>query len=211
MKKLYAVLILGVLLLSATSCRQTLSESEEGLNVNAVSTDVLLTDEELIDRTLYLYDMYVLPVYWWTGAGSDLLAVWENESVEPLHSTPEGTTFYQIMRFNNIKEMKRATEQVVTRKYAEAYLYPLIEENQQFLEKDDKLYMNTSAGGGRSPLKPVSATVLSKTATNAELNVVFQEYYFEEVQMHKIELERENGIWKLNNTPYVQLQDSSEN
>lgn len=39
--------------------------------------------------------------------------------VAPLEDTPEGTKFYRVLRFDSIADMKRATEQVMTKDFAE--------------------------------------------------------------------------------------------
>lgn len=194
LKRILSILLIGVLLLSAAACKQTVSN-------NDASADVM-TDEDLVDRTFYLLDGFVLPFSWYRGGdGSDLLNVNDSEGVEPLENTPEGTAFYQVLRFNSIKELKRATEQVVTKEYAEKYLYPDLVEYNLFLERDGKLYLNTEIGAGGTPFGPVEATVLSKTEDEAMLSVVFRDTLGEE-EVHEIELKRENGIWKLNNYPY---------
>lgn len=168
----------------------------------AILDDDIPSDEDLVDRTLYLFDIYVFPVGWWIGANEDALCVKYYEGLEPLENTPEYTAFYQVLRFNSIDEMKRATEQVVTKDYAENNLYPFLEENRQFLERDGKLYINIEGGCGMPPFGPISATVLSKTKNEAELSVVFQAEPGEE-EVHKIELKRESGTWKLNNYPFL--------
>ena len=176
--------------------------SDETTNNTIASAGVMLTDEELEDRTLYLFDIYVFPVPWWTCSGFSSLIV--NEFVDPLENTPEGTAFHPVARFDSIAEMKRATEQVVTKAYAEKNLYPNLDTYHQFLERDGKLYTNTEMGGGLTAFKPISAKVLTKTEQEAILSVLFKEPYGER-ETHEITLEKENGTWKLNNYPYYEF------
>lgn len=192
MKKLLIVLI-AILLLCFTAC--TLNKDD-----NYASADVLLSDNILEERTLYLFDAFVLPIYWWAGAGSSLLDV--NVYVEPLSDTPEGTAFYPVNRFDSIEEMKRATEQVVTKKYAQENLYPFLEKHHQFLERNNRLYINTNAGCGAPPFEPISASVNSKTENSAIITVVFRDNLNRE-ETHKIELIKENDNWKLNSFPFL--------
>jgi len=187
--KLISVFIVSLLLFSMISCASK----------NETLTDNLLTDEELVDRTLYLFDIYVFPVSWWTCSGFSSLIV--NEFVDPLENTSEGTAFHPVTRFNSIDEMKRATEQVVTKEYAEKNLYPNLNTYNQFLERDGKLYTNTEIGGGGTLFKPVSAKVTSKAKNEVILSVMFEEPYGEQ-ETHEITLKNENGVWKLNNYPY---------
>ena len=163
------------------------------------SEDALPEDEVLIDRTLYLFDIYVLPVSWWTGSGIFQLNI--NEVSDPLENTPEGTEFHQVHRFDSIDEMKRATEQVFTREYAEKNLYPNLEKYKQFLERDGKLYINTEIGAGSTLFAPISAKVLSKAEDEAVLSVTFEEPYGRQ-EIHEIVLKKEKDSWKLNNYPY---------
>lgn len=177
-------------------------ENEASSN-NYVSSIVLLTDEELEDRLLYLLDSHILPVFWWTGASDSTLDINYREDIEPLENTPENTEFYQVMRFYSIKEMKRATEQVVTKAYANKYLYPFLEKTNMFIERDGKLYRNQSMHPyGVAPYVPISATVLSKDENKAVLSLILRETYGKEL-VREIEMQRETGIWKLNNCPYM--------
>lgn len=209
MKKLCSIVLVGILLLSVTACTRISEQSNDGMSTSdksvedaSVSSDVLLTDKELEDRMLYLIDPYILPVYWYTGDGSERLDVFEMEHVKPLENTPKDTTFYEVLRFNSIEDMKQSTEQIVTKEFAEQNLYPLLEKHKQFLERNGKLYYNTSAGSGGPVSGPVKATVLSKTENDAILSVVFQDLDGAEEE-HQIELKKESGTWKLNNYPYL--------
>ena len=151
MKKLLCVgLVLCLLCCGCASNSSILVKSSSDITVS-VGTESeaasAITDEALVDRTLYLLGHYIFPGYWYTGDGCDLLYV--NEvGMEPLENTPEYTKFFRVLRFDSIKEMKQATEQIVTKEFAENKLYPLLEENGQFLERDGKLYFNTEIGRG---------------------------------------------------------------
>lgn len=191
------LLVCGMLLCGCGTATTRSGTNSAGTTVQA---DALPSDDMLVNRTLYLFDMYVLPVSWWRGAGSDSLCV--NEFAEPLENTPEGTTFHPVTRFQSIDAMKRATEQVFTKAYAEENLYPFLEKRKQFLERDGKLYMNTSAGAGMPPWGPVAADVKTKSVNSAILSVTFQDPYLEE-EIHDIGLKLEDGIWKLNDYPYL--------
>ena len=152
MKKLLCVgLVLCLLCCGCASNSSILVKSSSDITVS-VGTESeaasAITDEALIDRALCLLDVYIFPVYWWAVSSEDLLNVNEWEGVEPLENTPEYTKFFRVLRFDSIKEMKQATEQIVTKEFAENKLYPLLEENGQFLERDGKLYFNTEIGRG---------------------------------------------------------------
>lgn len=216
MKKLYAWLgVVAMILAVFTGCESAppvntendfsmeIEDGNEASSNNYVSSIVLLTDEELEDRLLYLLDSHILPVFWWTGASDSTLDINYREDIEPLENTPENTEFYQVMRFYSIKEMKRATEQVVTKAYANKYLYPFLEKTNMFLERDGKLYRNQSMRPyGVAPYVPISATVLSKDENKAVLSLILRETYGKEL-VREIEMQRETGIWKLNNCPYM--------
>ena len=201
MKKIVSLLIVIVSIFAVAGCNANAPVTNNNSGENP-SEQLLLTDEELINRTLYLFDYYVLPIDWWTGAGTFKLNV--NEFGDPLENTPEGTAFHPVHRFNSIDEMKRATEQAVTMEYAEKNLYPNLDKHEQFLERDGNLYMNTEQGRGGYLFGPISAQVLSKTEDAAIMSVTFEEPYGEQ-EIHEIELKKENGVWKLNNYPYYEF------
>lgn len=155
------------------------------------------SDEQLISRLFSLYDYYIYPIPWFLGAGDDALGTLE-VGYEPLPDTPEYTTFFEVSRFDSIDEMKRAVEQVVTQEFAENTLYPYLEKG-DFMERDGKLYRNTSLLGSGWGADPVSASVLSKSENNAVLLVEFQEY--DHIVIGDIQMTKENGIWKIASLP----------
>lgn len=186
------ILLIGLSLLCFVTCCSNPDN-------NHLAHDVLLSDKELEDRAIFLFDPYVLPVYWWTEANGMLLSI--NNHLWPIFDAPDYTPFYCIERFNSIEEMKRATEQVMTKKYARENLYPLLEENHHLQEKDGRLYIDIKGKNRPAFFKPVSSSVESKTKDNATLTVVFRDESDNE-ETHKIELVKENDNWKLNNFPF---------
>lgn len=218
----FAFITLTMILITMVGCNnftssasQTTTASEPSkqitnsqIDMSSIEDNDLMSDEELVERLLYLFNPYTLPVSWWIGAGESALDYQEFEYVEPIKVTSNGTEFYQVMRFNSIKEMKRATEQVVTEEYAQTYLYPFLEENGQFIEIEGKLYMENT-GAGIWPFVAVSATVLSKSEDSAMLSVVFLGPNNEE-SVRDVDMKKENQTWKLNNTPYVELPNETE-
>lgn len=161
-----------------------------------------ITDEELCERALYLLDPYVLPVAWWTGGGYSSLSVF---SAPDNIIQNENGTYCRVFRFDSIQEMKQMTEQVVTKAYAEKYLYP--HEKDYFLEQEGNLYLSTAAFCGEWMFTAQSASVVSKTSTVAELSVTFENLY-EEKFSFPIFLQLEEHTWKLANTPYVTGSDA---
>lgn len=171
--------------------------SDAVVNWNQQNDSSVPSDEQLISRLFSLYDYYIYPVPWFLGAGDDALGTLEI-GYEPLPDTPEYTTFFEVSRFDSIDEMKRAVEQVVTQEFAENTLYPYLEKG-DFMERDGKLYRNTSLLGSGWGTDPVSASVLSKSENNAVLSVEFQEYYH--IVTGDVQMTKENGIWKIASLP----------
>lgn len=209
MKKVYISILSIVVMSCLISCgtNQTevssgMSEINEAESSSVKSSASLISDEELINRVLYLLEPFTHPVTWYTAAGDTELAVWEAEYVDPLEDTPEGTKFYPVTRFDSIAEMKRATEQVMTKEFAEKNLYPLLDKYNQFLERDNMLYRNTLIGRGAWPFKADSATVVSKSEDTAVLSVTFIDFRKKE-EVRNVEMKFENQTWKLNSSPYI--------
>lgn len=171
--------------------------SDVVVNWNQQDDSSVPSDEQLISRLFSLYDYYIYPIPWFLGAGDDALGTLE-VGYEPLPNTPEYTTFFEVSRFDSIDEMKRAVEQVVTQEFAENTLYPYLEKG-DFMERDGKLYRNTSLLGSGWGADPVSASVLSKSENNAVLSVEFQEY--DHIVTGDVQMTKENGIWKIASLP----------
>ena len=200
--------ILSVVMAAALVLLAGCQSGEPSSQTSSVEADIaaehLLSDEKLIDRALYLLEPSIHPISWWIGAGIISLEVWEAEYVDPLEDTPEGSTFYQVLRFNSITEMKRATEQVMTKEYTQTNLYPFLEINKQFLERDGKLYFNTSGGCGMWPFRADSAKVLSKNSDTVLLSVTFIGGSGDEESVKEVEMKFEDQTWKLNSSPYTE-------
>lgn len=171
--------------------------SDAVINWNQQDDSAIPSDEQLISRLFSLCDYYTYPIPWFLGAGDDALGTLEVDH-EPLPDTPEYTTFFEVSRFDSIDEMKRAVEQVVTQEFAENTLYPYLEKG-DFMERDGKLYRNTSLLGSGWGADPASASVLSKSENNAVLSVEFQEY--DHIVTGEVQMTKENGIWKIASLP----------
>ena len=157
-------------------------------------------DQQLIDRTLYLLDPYILPVSWWTGAGYDFLYPADSFSGTMLQPEPDASAYFEVLRFCNMEEMKRVTEQIVTKAYAQDVLYPRGEA--YFLEQDGKLYVSAAACTGSWKFRPLSAQVLSKTECFAEMQVVLGTENGSQFTS-TVYLQDEDQTWKLANTPFT--------
>lgn len=156
------------------------------------------TDEELINRLTGLFDQYVYPVAWYMASGDTALGV--SELGRPLESDDPNVTYFEVTRFSELWKMKRATEQVFTREYAERVLYPyLTEEKEDFIEYDGKLYRNTSIIGSGWYTDTDRMEVLHKDQTSAEIEVDFR--YIDEVTTGTVTMQKENGLWKIASLP----------
>lgn len=165
-----------------------------------ISTEIQITDEMLEERVMHLLDPYILPVAWWTGGEEQVLDMLRN-----YNKPAEVASGYEwVFRFNSIEEMKLCTEQVVTAQYAETYLYPLAAENLYF-EYDGRLYWNTKCKTEMDFLRPQSARLLSRDGGAAELMVDF-----EDGSRYQVEMLLEDGVWKLNSTPYFESEWTSQ-
>lgn len=210
MKKV-CMLILSIVVMSCliscgtnqTEVSSGISEINETESSSVTPSTSLISDEELINRVLYLLEPFTDPVGWYTAAGDTVLNVWE-AGVAPLEDTPEGTKFYRVLRFDSIADMKRATEQVMTKEFAEKNLYPLLDKYNQFLERDNMLYRNTLIRNEAWTFKANSATVVSKSEDTAVLSVTFIDSYNKK-EIRNIEMKFENQTWKLNSSPYIQI------
>lgn len=125
MKKVYMLILSIVVMSCLMSCGTNQTEVSSGVSeINETESSLvtpstsLISDEELINRVLYLLEPFTDPVTWYTAAGDTVLNVSE-AGVAPLEDTPEGTKFYRVLRFDSIADMKRATEQVMTKEFAE--------------------------------------------------------------------------------------------
>lgn len=154
----------------------------------------LITDEELCERALYLLDPYVLPVAWWTGGDPVVL-----DTLYSLETAPSNYIICQ--RFSNLEEMRLCTTQIVTQTYAEKYLYPQLKKDAFLSAKqgiNDSFLWNSSSPCSIPFSYPISAEVTERKGDTARLMVSFQNG-----EEHPVEMKLEDGIWKLNSTPYL--------
>ena len=167
--------------------------------------EIQISDEGLEERALYLLDPYILPVVWWYGGDAEILNADVRTDIKPETAKtyykqkykldfPEG--YAPISRFADLDDMKRQTETMVTKDYAENCLYPLGEDS--YLTYSDYFCWNYAVADVEF-LRPQSATLLSRNDGVAQLLVTF-----EDGSQGEVELLLEDGIWKLNSTPYVE-------
>lgn len=147
---------------------------------------------------MYLYSEGVYPEFWWAeganarGIGLDLS--------RPLDLQIPETEYYHIDLFRSIEELKRATEQAVTKEYAEKYLYPYGEQEHMFAEHEGELYGNAYFEGCLGPFEPSAVTFLRKEGNFVFLVASLADPAGEISDEAKIQLELEDGVWKLSRT-----------
>ncbi len=164
------------------------------------SGDPVSPDEakEFEERAMYLYSEGVYPEFWW-AEGANARGIGEDLDC-PLDLQLPETEYYHIDLFQSINELKQATEQAVTKEYAEKYLYPWGEKTKMFVEHDGKLYANAYFDGGIVPFEPESITFLRKEGNIVFLTALLADPAGEISDEKEIQLELEDGIWKLRHT-----------
>ena len=114
-------------------------------NIEPLEQQDDLSDDELVELAVHFTQSDVNPHIWWArGRNIDV-----DMEAEPF----DEEMFRPVGRFNSIAEMQEATEQIVSRRFAEEYLYTALNEwpVRMFLERDGRLYFNTRGEGGWSP------------------------------------------------------------
>jgi len=168
------------------------------------------SDDELVQIAIHslTFDISPLP-WWWRGWNIDV-----DENAEPFGE--EFEAFRPVGRFDSIAEMQAATEQIMSRRFAEANFYGALEvfmvgdqEVRTFLEADGRLYFNTYGNGGWMWAVPVEGSVAWRGEDRALLEIVTvlpsstQADTYDYLQ-YFIELIRENGIWVLDSFPELE-------
>ena len=152
--------------------------------------------KEFEERALYLYSEGVYPELWWAeGANASDLGT---DLDQPLDLQIYETEYYHIDLFQSIEELKFATEQVVTKEYAEKYLYPWGEDRKMFTEYEEALYANAYWEGSFF-FPPESVTFVRKDG-----DVIFLTAHFENLDgepfTKETQFKLEDGIWKFQRT-----------
>lgn len=161
------------------------------------SDEIQISDIGLEERAVYLLDPYILPVSWWMGGTEEMLDALSSRNYPYLKNIP--VEEYDIVnRFEDIADMKRCTEKIVTKAYAENILYPLVAED-TYKMFENRLCWKRDNATDMEFLKPESAQLLSRNGGVAEVLIAF-----EDDSQAEVELLLEDGVWKLNSTPYVE-------
>ena len=174
--------------------------NEEAL-VPAESTDY--SDDELVQLAVHILS-YDNPTLWWHRGW--LIDV--GESAEGIHGNASGR-FRPVGRFNSIAEMQAATEQMVTRRFAEERLYYAFDWNDtRFVEFDGRLYFNMPLGAAEwTPMNILYGTVVFRNEDKAVLEITYDwpllvlpgvEYRHE---VHLVRLVKEDNLWKIDIWP----------
>ena len=146
-----------------------------------------LSDEELAELAVHFSQFDVNPDVWWIlGRNIDV-----DLEAEPF----DEEMFRPVGRFNSIAEMQEATEQIVSRRYAEEYLYILLDGPiRRFLERDGRLYFNTRGEGIWRFAVAVEGDMISRNENEAIVAVVHHDPAGDFVS--NIRMIRERGGWR---------------
>lgn len=199
-KKFLSLLLAAIMLLSFGGCaREAISQtntSESAENIHQGDPVSPSEAKKFEERAVYLYSDGVYPELWW-AEGSNANNLGEDLN-RPLDLQLPETEYYHIDRFQSIDELKKATEEVFTKEYAEKYLYPWGEDHQMFVEHDGELYAN-AYWMGEFLFPPDSVTFLRK-----EGDVVFLDANFKNLDgepfTRETQLKLEDGVWKFQYT-----------
>ena len=168
-----------------------------------MSDKIQISDIGLEERAVYLLDPYILPVSWWMGGTEEKLNALSSRNYPYLKNIP--IEEYDIVnRFEDIADMKRCTEKIVTKAYAENILYPLVAED-TYKMFENRLCWKRDSATDIGFLKPESAQLISRDGGVAEVLVSF-----EDGSQSEVELLLEDGVWKLNSTPYTESDAPAE-
>jgi len=146
-----------------------------------------LSDEELAELTVHFSQFDVNPDVWWI--------LGQNIDVD-LEAEPFGEEMFRpVGRFDNIAEMKDATEQIVSRRFAEEHLYTVLDGPiRMFLERDGRLYFSTRGEGvWRIPVA-VEGHIVSRNENEAIVAVTHHLDGGEFVS--NLRMVRESGGWR---------------
>lgn len=155
--------------------------------------------KEFEERALYLYSEGIYPELWWAeGANARDLG---SDLDQPLDLQIYETEYYHIDLFQSIEELKSATEQVVTKEYAEKYLYSWGEDRKMFTECEGELYANAYWEGSFF-FPPKSLTFDRKDG-----DIVFLTSHFENPDGEPFTKETQLGVWKFQYTYLTEFFD----
>ena len=163
-------------------------------NVEPIEQQDDLSDEELAELAVHFSQFDVNPDVWWIlGQNIDV-----DMEVEPFGE--EG--FRPVGRFNSIAEMQEATEQIVSRRYAEEHLYRLLDgPHRMFLERDGRLYRNTSGEGAWRIPMALEGHIISRSENEAIVAVTYDPFLPDHMlpegeSVFNIRMVRESGGWR---------------
>lgn len=179
--------------------------STKGDIIENCQSEAQVSDEVLEEYSMHLLNRENLPVTWWL-AGGNSRTIWPDyyhyiyidNIILSDRTEPQTLQYCPVRRFDTVEELKLATEQVVSKKYAEAYLYPLEESESMFIEQNGRLYSHTVLDISPGIGDAVSAHMLVRNADTALLEVEF--LVMEGFESQLIVMVLEDGLWKLDNT-----------
>jgi hypothetical protein len=175
-----------------------------------IQLQLFYSDDELVEAILYFLSVENSansPIFWW-------LRGW-NIDVDNYASGITGSEFeyfQPVGRFNSIFEMKTATEQIVSNRFAEEHLYPVLypvfyNNPRMFLEHDGQLFLNTLLNGGWMMAEAVYGSVVYRNDYEVKMEITYKwssyllmddMYRFE---VYLVRLVNEDGFWKIDTWP----------
>ena len=147
------------------------------------------------------------PIFWWlrgSNIGVDYyargLAISESEYFQP------------VRRFSSIFEMKTATEQMVSSRFAEEHLYYVLLSDgsrpRRFLEYDGQLFYNTILNGGWMFPDPIYGSIIYRSDYEVKIEVTHEwwrsAFFYNDMHQFEVYLVRlisEDGFWKIDTWP----------
>ncbi len=162
-----------------------------------------LTDEQLIQRMLWLNSAPNDPAPWWFcgSGGTSSLNVDYNTRLDV---DEEEAEFYLCTRFGSLEELKAYTEQIYTRDCAEKILYTNMDYRgwDLFREHNGQLYINDYFLQSLGWIASAKARIVERTDNNVKMDVW---YYLPDGSVDEtsftVEMKLEDGQWKLHSTP----------
>lgn len=160
--------------------------------------------DELVEIALNLLSYEDTPILWWLRG--------ENLDINEDDSGIAGNDFEHfkpIMRFNSLYEMKTATEQVVSKRFAEEHLYVVLDMNpRMFFEYNGQLFFNVFSNGGWIHPDVVYGSVISRDEYSIQIEIKFEwdpplvmADMDRRYEVYIIKLVNEDGLWKIDTWP----------
>ena len=160
-----------------------------------------LSNEELVQHALHLLGDDT-PVFWWLSALPSHIEHLDLDWDAGTFVESEGRYFYPVGRFDNFAEMKGATEQIVTRRFATENLYFAIDNTPtSLLEIDGRLHR--SVFGGSWHMRLIDGSLVSRNDNIAYIEATY-DVPMGEIEIYHIRLVREDGSWKLDSFPMLE-------